>query len=36
MERCVSKDTKEIIKKVYWAILLAKERLAHVVYGSED
>ena len=26
----------EIIKKVYQALLLAKERLADVVYGSED
>ena len=26
----------EIIKKVYQALLLAKERLADVVYGCED
>ena len=26
----------EIIKKVYQAFLLAKERLADVVYGSKD
>ena len=26
----------EIIKKVYQALLLAKERLADVVYGSKD
>ena len=38
MEDCVSKgdNTIEIIKKVYQALLLAKERLADVVYGSED
>ena len=37
MEDCVSKgdNTIEIIKKVYQALLLAKERLADVVYGSE-
>ena len=26
----------EIIKKIYQALLLAKERLADVVYGGED
>ena len=26
----------EIIKKVYQALVLAKERLADVVYGNED
>ena len=38
MEDCVSKgdNTIEIIKKVYQALLLAKERLADVLYGSED
>ena len=36
MEDCVSKDALEIIKKVYQAFLLAEERLADVVYGSED
>ena len=38
MEDCVSKgdNTIEIIKKVYQALLLAKERLADVVYRSED
>ena len=41
MENCVSKELGgnnaiEIIKKVYQALLLAKGRLADVVYGSED
>ena len=36
MENCVSKGDIEIIKKVYQALLLAKERLVDVVYGSED
>ena len=36
MENCVSKEAIEIIKMVYQALLLAKERLAHVVYGRED
>ena len=36
MEDCVSKDTIEIIKKVYQVFLLAEERLTDVVYGSED
>ena len=36
MKDCVSKDAIEIIKKLYQALLLAKERLADVVYGSED
>ena len=41
MKNCVSKELKgdnaiEIIKKVYQALLLAKERLVDVVYGSED
>ena len=36
MENCVSKGNIEIIKKKYQAFLLAKERLADVVYGSED
>ena len=36
MEHCVSKDAIELIKKVHQALLLAKERLADVVYGSED
>ena len=36
MEDCVSKDAIEIIKKVYQALLLAEERLADVIYGSED
>ena len=36
MEGCVSKDALEIIKKVCQAFLVAEERLADVVYGSED
>ena len=41
MGNCLSKElegdnAKEIIKKVYQAFLLAKERLADVVYTSED
>ena len=41
MGNCFSKELEgdnaiEIIKKVYQALLLAKERLADVVYGSED
>ena len=36
MENCVSKGDIEIIKKVYQTLVLAKERLADVVYGSED
>ena len=36
MEDCVSKDGMEIIKKVYQALSLVEERLADVVYGSED
>ena len=41
MENCLSKEleddnAKEIIKKVYQTLLLAKERLADVVYDSED
>ena len=41
MENCVSKEHKsdnaiEIIKKVYQDLLLEKERLADVVYSSED
>ena len=41
MENCVSKELEgnnaiEIIKKVYQTLSLAKERLADVVYGSED
>ena len=36
MENCVSKDAIEIIKKVYQPPFLAEERLADVVYGSED
>ena len=38
MEDCVSKGDNaiEIIKKVYQALFLAEERLADVVYGSED
>ena len=41
MGNCLSKELEgdnaiEIIKKVYQALLLAKERLADVVYGSED
>ena len=41
MENCVSKEIEgdtviQIIKKVYQTLLLAKERLADVVYDSED
>ena len=36
MEDCISKDAMEIIKKVYQALSLVEERLADVVYGSED
>ena len=41
MGNCISKElegdnTIEIIKNIYQALLLAKERLADVVYGSED
>ena len=36
MENCVSKNALETIKKLYQALLLAEERLADVVYGSED
>ena len=36
MEDCVSKGAIEIIKKVYQVLLLAEERLADEVYGSED
>ena len=41
MKNCVSKELEgdnaiEIIKKVYQALLLAKERLADMVYDSED
>ena len=38
MEDRVSKgdNSIEIIKKVYQALLLARGRLADVVYGSED
>ena len=41
MENYVSKGLEgdnaiEIIKKVYQALLLAKERFADVVYGGED
>ena len=41
MENCVSKEIQgdtviQIIKKVYQTLLLAKERLADVVYDSED
>ena len=41
MENCLSKELEgdnaiEIIKKVCQAVLLAKERLADVVYDSED
>ena len=36
MEDCVLKDAIEIIKKVYQALLLAKERFADVVYSRED
>ena len=36
MEDCVSKGAIEIMKKVYQALLFAKERLADVVQGSEN
>ena len=36
MEDCLAKEAIDIIKKVYQALLLAEERLANVVYGSED
>ena len=38
MEDCISKgdNSIEIIKKVYQVLLLEEERLADVVYGSED
>ena len=41
MKNCVSKkhegdNSTKTIKKVYQALLLAKERLADVVYGRED
>ena len=41
MENCLSKELEddnaiETIKKVYQVLLLAKERLADVVYSSED
>ena len=36
MENHVSKDAIEIINRVYQALLLARERLADVVYGSVD
>ena len=36
MEDCVSKGAIEIIKKVYQAVLFAKERFADVFYGSEE
>ena len=41
MGNCLSKELEsdnalEIIKKVYRALLLAKERFADVVYASED
>ena len=36
MEDFVSKDVIEAIKMVYQALLLAEERLADVVYGSQD
>ena len=32
----VSKDVIQMVNKVCQALLLAKERLADVVYGSED
>ena len=35
MENCVLKDTREIIKKEYQALLLAEERISDMVYGSE-
>ena len=35
MENCVSKDTRQIIKKVYQTLLVAKERISDMVYGSE-
>ena len=41
MDNCLSKGLEGdnaigIIKKVYQALFLAKERIADVVYGSED
>ena len=41
MEDCVSNEVEgnsaiKIIKKVYQALLLAEEKLADVVYGSQD
>ena len=38
MENCISKSDKslEIIKKAYQPLFLAQERLADVVYCSED
>ena len=38
MENCISKSDNflEIIKKAYQPLFLAQERLADVVYGSED
>ena len=36
MESCVSKDAIETIEKVYQALLLEKERLSNMVYGSGD
>ena len=41
MENCISKELEgdnaiDRIKKVYQARLLAKERLADVIYDSED
>ena len=41
MGNCLSKELEgdnaiEIMKKVYQALLLAKERLADVVYSGED
>ena len=38
MENCISKsdNSLEIIKKAYQPLFLAQERLADVVYGSED
>ena len=41
MGNCLSKELEgdnaiEIIKKVYQDLLLARERLVDVVYGSED
>ena len=34
MESCVSKDAIETIEKVYQALLLEKERLPNMIYGS--